>query len=435
MQRVAAEWAAGRRTTACRKPGRRWLRPGLDPCTLSACPLCCVQADALASLRNYSRSPSAVDAAAAAGITVMPMPSKSARPFKKSSKHTGSSSQAAAAATVAAAAAAAPAPLPPSLRRRSRKPQHVAGGGSGAGTAEPEDSSGGSVLPQRTSAGNRMWLMLEQVGEALCCCAAAAAAAGEEQTGLWRSASGSAGRHRCPLLLPAPLPAACLAAPPPMDALSSCHLVPLLAFLVRRRSLRTATSIRRSFPIQTSRLRRRRQCRWVGGWVLCVTGRSWARGKWLHASDAGLASWRRVYAQTCPLTATHLPAVTLLVQQASGGKRARGSESPEPLAFHPRSCSSVANALASPLPSDRAVVGARPPRPGSSHRWGVAVSLRGQAAWFGRLDKQRAAVAADLSLLWRRVMASASGEVRLLAGGGGDGLLPAAGAAAAAALR
>lgn len=58
------------------------------------------------------------------------------------------------------------------------------------------------------------------------------------------------------------------------------------------------------------------------------------------------------------------------------------------------------------VPEDQPVQGARPPRAGSSHRWGVAISLRGQAAWFGRLDRQRAAVAADLSLLWRRTMAA-----------------------------
>lgn len=67
------------------------------------------------------------------------------------------------------------------------------------------------------------------------------------------------------------------------------------------------------------------------------------------------------------------------------------------------------------MPEDQPVQGARPPRAGSSHRWGVAVSLRGQAAWFGRLDRQRAAVAADLSLLWRRTMAAGdevSGKLR-----------------------
>lgn len=95
-------------------------------------------------------------------------------------------------------------------------------------------------------------------------------------------------------------------------------------------------------------------------------------------------------------------------QQAS---RVRRQESPsfDPLGFLPRTTPSVTAALASEVPAEQAVTGARPPRPGSSHRWGVAVSLRGQAAWFGRLDRQRAAVAADLSLVWRRCMAE---EVR-----------------------
>lgn len=51
-------------------------------------------------------------------------------------------------------------------------------------------------------------------------------------------------------------------------------------------------------------------------------------------------------------------------------------------------------------------------------RWlhpSLQVSLRGQAAWFGRLDRQRAAVAADISLAWRRMTnAVETGEVRWL---------------------
>ncbi|KAL4430145.1 hypothetical protein ABPG77_004927 [Micractinium sp. CCAP 211/92] len=101
--------------------------------------------------------------------------------------------------------------------------------------------------------------------------------------------------------------------------------------------------------------------------------------------------------------------------QAGKGRPRAGSESPvnEPLGFHPRSTPSVAAALATEVPEDQPVQGARPPRAGSSHRWGVAVSLRGQAAWFGRLDRQRAAVAADLSLLWRRTMAAGDEDLDL----------------------
>lgn len=40
----------------------------------------------------------------------------------------------------------------------------------------------------------------------------------------------------------------------------------------------------------------------------------------------------------------------------------------------------------------------------------MAVSLRGQAGWFGRLDRQRAAVAADVSLAWRRLLAEEDAE-------------------------
>jgi hypothetical protein len=40
----------------------------------------------------------------------------------------------------------------------------------------------------------------------------------------------------------------------------------------------------------------------------------------------------------------------------------------------------------------------------------LQVSLRGQAAWFGRLDRQRAAIAADLALAWRRCTAAAAGD-------------------------
>jgi hypothetical protein len=38
------------------------------------------------------------------------------------------------------------------------------------------------------------------------------------------------------------------------------------------------------------------------------------------------------------------------------------------------------------------------------------ISQHGQSAWFGRIDRQRAAVAADLALLWRRSMAAAAAE-------------------------
>jgi hypothetical protein len=61
--------------------------------------------------------------------------------------------------------------------------------------------------------------------------------------------------------------------------------------------------------------------------------------------------------------------------QASKRQR-QGSESPssEPLGFHPRSSPSVTAALAADVPVTQTILGARPPRPGSSHRWGVAVS-------------------------------------------------------------
>ncbi|KAL4434167.1 hypothetical protein ABPG75_000608 [Micractinium tetrahymenae] len=101
--------------------------------------------------------------------------------------------------------------------------------------------------------------------------------------------------------------------------------------------------------------------------------------------------------------------------QHGKGRGRAGSESPvnEPLGFHPKSTPSINAALATDVPEDQPVQGARPPRAGSSHRWGVAVSLRGQAAWFGRLDRQRAAVAADLSLLWRRTMAAGDDDLDL----------------------
>ena len=82
----------------------------------------------------------------------------------------------------------------------------------------------------------------------------------------------------------------------------------------------------------------------------------------------------------CGSTALHLPSlptrfIIVSLPQTSRARRG-GSESPsyEPLGFHPRVTPSVAAALVADIPADQAIVGARPPRPGSSHRWGVAVS-------------------------------------------------------------
>lgn len=47
----------------------------------------------------------------------------------------------------------------------------------------------------------------------------------------------------------------------------------------------------------------------------------------------------------------------------------------------------MAAALLAELPADQAIVGARPPRAGSSHRWGVAVSgAAGRGCGLGLAD-------------------------------------------------
>ncbi|KAI3438862.1 hypothetical protein D9Q98_001279 [Chlorella vulgaris] len=242
------------------------------------------EADALAALRNYSRSPGAAAAALAAGITThMPVP-RIRPPTSALQQPSGDTSY----RSTAAAAAGSPAPgQQPSLRKRQRKPAH----GSASGGGMRSDDSGGSVPPQRQSAGSLMWYMLEQEKES--------------------------------------------------DSESESEVV-------------EADEEDSDFSPE-------------------------------DAADG---------------------------QEQQVVTKRRRSESPasEPLNFQPQSTPSVAAALAYDIPPDQVIVGARPPRPGSSHRWGLAISQHGQSAWFGRIDRQRAAVAADLALLWRRSMAAAAAE-------------------------
>ncbi|EFN57579.1 hypothetical protein CHLNCDRAFT_143250 [Chlorella variabilis] len=96
----------------------------------------------------------------------------------------------------------------------------------------------------------------------------------------------------------------------------------------------------------------------------------------------------------------------LVGAEAQGGEElAAAADDARELPFQPRRTASVEEAalLAADLEAEAEVEGAHPPPPGTAHKWGVYVKCAGvRKAWYGRLDRQRAAVAADLVLLWQQ---------------------------------
>ncbi|KAL4430143.1 hypothetical protein ABPG77_004925 [Micractinium sp. CCAP 211/92] len=90
-----------------------------------------------------------------------------------------------------------------------------------------------------------------------------------------------------------------------------------------------------------------------------------------------------------------------------------------PLPFEPRRTPSISAALelAQGLHPEAPIAGAHAPSPGTSQKWGVYIKRGGyQQQWFGRLDRQRAAVAADVVMTWQGRLARQVEMEKLLAG-------------------
>ncbi|KAL4434169.1 hypothetical protein ABPG75_000610 [Micractinium tetrahymenae] len=90
-----------------------------------------------------------------------------------------------------------------------------------------------------------------------------------------------------------------------------------------------------------------------------------------------------------------------------------------PLPFEPRGTPSIRAALelAMALHPDVTIPGAHAPSAGTTQKWGVYIKRSGyQQQWFGRLDRPRAAVAADVVMTWQGRLARQVEMEKLLSG-------------------